>query len=311
MHKSRTRPPLLLLLPLLFGACATVPAAAPAPSPDPAYAAEIRAFRAQHLKALKADGGWLQLCGLHWLKEGEQSLGSSPEADHRLGEGGPGIIGRMRLAGGRVRFTADAGLPAVDQQGRAVRELELRSDEDPGGPDKLAAGPFTFFIIIRGGKPAIRVYDKHCPNLKRFAGIQAYKPDPTWRKPARFVPYARSKTVTLTTRVNTRVDAQAPGKLCFDHAGAEHCLNALAEDQSKEFFIVFGDKTNGKETYGGGRFLSAPIPRAGEDATVLDFNKAVIPPCAITDFATCPIPRPENRLPFPVRAGEQRAGGGH
>ena len=37
---------------------------------------------------------------------------------------------------------------------------------------------------------------------------------------------------------------------------------------------------------------------------VLDFNKAINPPCAFTEFATCPLPLKENRLPVRIEAGE-------
>lgn len=37
---------------------------------------------------------------------------------------------------------------------------------------------------------------------------------------------------------------------------------------------------------------------------VLDFNKAYNPPCAFTDFATCPLPPRQNRLPVRIEAGE-------
>ncbi|MEY2783891.1 MAG: hypothetical protein RL277_94, partial [Planctomycetota bacterium] len=36
------------------------------------------------------------------------------------------------------------------------------------------------------------------------------------------------------------------------------------------------------------------------------FNQAYNPPCSFTHFATCPLPPPENRLPFAVPAGERR-----
>jgi uncharacterized protein (DUF1684 family) len=39
--------------------------------------------------------------------------------------------------------------------------------------------------------------------------------------------------------------------------------------------------------------------------TILDFNYAYNPPCAYTEFATCPIPPKSNRLPFAVHAGEK------
>ena len=40
----------------------------------------------------------------------------------------------------------------------------------------------------------------------------------------------------------------------------------------------------------------------------LDFNKAKNPPCAFTDFATCPLPPAANRLLLAVTAGELDSG---
>ena len=71
-----------------------------------------------------------------------------------------------------------------------------------------------------------------------------------------------------------------------------------------EVFFVFRDRTSGRETYGAGRFLKVPAPAGGKIR--LDFNRAYNPPCAFTPFATCPLPPPENWLPFPVIAGEKK-----
>jgi hypothetical protein len=70
---------------------------------------------------------------------------------------------------------------------------------------------------------------------------------------------------------------------------------------------VFGDYTNGVKTYGAGRFLYAKKPKEG-NKLVLDFNKSYNPPCAFTDFATCPLPPDQNKLPFEVLAGELKYG---
>ena len=42
-----------------------------------------------------------------------------------------------------------------------------------------------------------------------------------------------------------------------------------------------------------------------EGRVTLDFNRAVNLPCAYTDFATCPLPPAENRLPIAIEAGEK------
>ena len=38
---------------------------------------------------------------------------------------------------------------------------------------------------------------------------------------------------------------------------------------------------------------------------VIDFNKAVNPPCAFSVYATCPLPPRENILPVAIAAGER------
>ena len=37
---------------------------------------------------------------------------------------------------------------------------------------------------------------------------------------------------------------------------------------------------------------------------MIDFNKAVNPPCAFTPYATCPLPPRQNWLPVRIDAGE-------
>ncbi|MGO9779160.1 MAG: DUF1684 domain-containing protein [Streptosporangiaceae bacterium] len=49
-----------------------------------------------------------------------------------------------------------------------------------------------------------------------------------------------------------------------------------------------------------------PVEAPAADGTVtLDFNRAVNLPCAYTEFASCPLPPAENRLPIAVEAGEK------
>jgi uncharacterized protein (DUF1684 family) len=72
----------------------------------------------------------------------------------------------------------------------------------------------------------------------------------------------------------------------------------------EDLFFIFKDLTSRQETYGAGRFLHAPVPKDG--LVDLDFNRAYNPPCAFTDFATCPLPVKENQLPVRIPAGEMR-----
>lgn len=72
---------------------------------------------------------------------------------------------------------------------------------------------------------------------------------------------------------------------------------------------MFADGTSGHETYGAGRFLYIPLPTDGH--ALVDFNRAFNPPCALSDFATCPLPPWQNRLKVRIDAGEKKYAGGH
>ena len=68
--------------------------------------------------------------------------------------------------------------------------------------------------------------------------------------------------------------------------------------------VNFTDKTTGKVTYPAGRFLY--VDKIKEGNYSIDFNKATCPPCAYTDFATCPLPPANNRLDVEILAGEKK-----
>ncbi len=68
--------------------------------------------------------------------------------------------------------------------------------------------------------------------------------------------------------------------------------------------LVFGDETNGSETYGSGRFLFVQL-RDDEGSVTLDFNRAFVPPCGFSAQYNCPLPPASNRFPLPIRAGEK------
>ena len=69
-------------------------------------------------------------------------------------------------------------------------------------------------------------------------------------------------------------------------------------------FLVFADRTSGKETYGAARFVYTEPPKDGK--VIIDFNKAYNPPCAFTPYATCPLPTQQNRMDARVTAGEKK-----
>lgn len=71
-------------------------------------------------------------------------------------------------------------------------------------------------------------------------------------------------------------------------------------------FLPFTDRTNNKETYGGGRYIDLNTSAIVDGKLQLDFNKAYNPYCAYSDGYRCPIPPEENDLPIAIEAGEKR-----
>jgi uncharacterized protein (DUF1684 family) len=113
--------------------------------------------------------------------------------------------------------------------------------------------------------------------------------------------------MTFETVIGGTDAMDSPGYVTFEHGGQTYKLQAASEDH--QLFFVIRDQTSGKTTYGL-RFLYSDV--AADGTVVLDFNEAENPPCAFTPYATCPLPPPQNRLSFPVTAGELKyEGGGH
>jgi len=98
------------------------------------------------------------------------------------------------------------------------------------------------------------------------------------------------------------------GKFTFEVDGQEATLVIYSDAHGHEFFIPFKDKTNGKETYGAGRYLDNHRPGvehlAGKRFEI-DFNFAYNPYCAYSPAFSCPLPPAENWLAVPIRAGEK------
>jgi uncharacterized protein (DUF1684 family) len=280
----RALPRLLAAIALLLAATPmTLQAAAPAD-----FAADWKAWHDRRESRLRAPDGWLALVGLHWLKPGANRI-----------DGLPGVFA---LEGGRVTLSAAAG-DGYQLDGAPVTARALASDAAEK-PDRLRLGDRTVQVIQRGDLVALRVWDARSPVRTGFQGIPCYPPDPRWRLEARWEAYPAPRTVEIPAVAGPPQQAVAPGRAHFVVDGKEYALEPTLEDG--DLFFVFRDATSRTDTYGAGRFLTAAAPAGGK--VVLDFNRAVNPPCAFTPHATCPLPEPYNVLPLRIEAGEKRYG---
>jgi uncharacterized protein (DUF1684 family) len=184
-----------------------------------------------------------------------------------------------------------------------VSSLALAPDSS-GNPTVLASGTLRFFVIERAGNLGVRVRDLANPHRTGFRGLSYFPVSTDWVFDARFEPYQPAHRIKIINILGMEQEYESPGAVVFVKNGREWRLDGVLEQPGdRELFIMFADATSGQETYGGGRFLYVPLPSTGHAR--LDFNKAYNPPCALNDFATCPLPPPQNRLKLRVEAGEK------
>jgi uncharacterized protein len=166
----------------------------------------------------------------------------------------------------------------------------------------FTSGSLEWYIIRRDTRLGIRLRDLNSPAIKEFKGVDRYPVDPAYRIEATFEPADSAHTIDITNVLGQTTPQSSPGTLVFTLHGREHRLDALEEDD--KLFIIFGDETSGKDTYGGGRFVYTGKPNA-ENKVYIDFNKTHNPPCVFTPYATCPLPPAQNILKVAVEAGEK------
>jgi len=269
---------------------------------ETSYRASIEQWRAQHESELKADGGWLTVSGLFWLKDGINRVGSN-QANEIVLPRGPAELGSFELHQGKTIFRGAPGV-AVKLNGQPAGAVApLKSDAD-GKPDKIQYDAFTMFVIHRGDRDAIRFKDTESESRKAFTGLHWFPVKENYRVIAKFVPYQPQKMLTIPNILGETEQDPSPGYVAFTLNGQSLRLDPVQEDD--QLFFIFHDLTSGKETYPAGRFLYTDLPKNGE--VVMDFNQAENPPCAFTAYATCPLPPKQNRLPVRVEAGELNYG---
>lgn len=269
------------------------------------HEAAIDDWRQQRLEGLTAENGWLSLIGLFWLEEGLNTVGSEPGSDVLLPTPkAPPRVGTLTLKGDQVRLEVAENV-AVTQEGAKVAALDLAVDTS-GSPSILDLGDLQFFVIHRSGRYGLRVRDRSHPARFDFPGLEHFPIDSQWQITGRLETHDPPRTIPIPNVLGQVNPRESPGTAVFEIGGESYRLAAL-QGPNHSLYLIFGDQTSGRETYGGGRFLySEPVQADG--SVVLDFNKAYNPPCAFTDYATCPLPPRQNKLEVRIEAGEKSYG---
>jgi uncharacterized protein len=167
----------------------------------------------------------------------------------------------------------------------------------------------------RNGKNIKLMYGESTPllpeQLKDFKGLKYFEPYLKYKVEGKLVKDDKQDIVLMKTSTEREPAYVRYGVVYFKIDTFDLKLavfqNKKMLDLSQDtnlLFVPFRDGTNGKETYGGGRYFDCEIPLTG-NTILLDFNKAYNPYCAYNPRFSCVIPPEENRLKIGIEAGEK------
>jgi len=255
------------------------------------YEADLTAWKAKRLAALKAPNGWLNIIGRTWLEAGTVTVGSDPNSGIVL-SAGPALLGTLTQAeSGEVDFAPADGTPTV------------HLTPNKKHPPHFVLHGLYVEVTTLNGVNALRVRDTHSTAPDELEPLRYFATDPSWRIEAKWVPYEAPRGLTVNTTKDIETDVEVTHKAVFEKDGKTWELIATHGTPESPQFVI-RDLTSRDDTYPASRFLF------GENVTdttiTLDFNKAINPPCAFTDYAVCPLPPAENVMPIRIEAGEKR-----
>lgn len=209
---------------------------------------------------------------------------------------------RMHMDGSKVTLTS--AFATVTVNGKRVTTPRTLTTEDT-----LAWNGLTATVITRtGNRTFLRVADPHSPNLQAFHGLKFYPVDAHYRIEAKWVPYTTPHTLRMGTVTGDVLELPCPGYAEFTLNGITVRLEPY-ESVHESLAFLFRDGTGLNATYGAGRELEVNRPSNGLKASgtvILDFNRAFNPPCAYTEYGTCPLAPAQNRFRAEIPAGEKR-----
>jgi uncharacterized protein (DUF1684 family) len=227
------------------------------------------------------------------LIDDEQSVWGVPGRWAPLPEGESGI-----------RVIADAADGIRIDGGLVDGEAVVRGKDDPHPSAIVFSDTLSGFVIHQeNGGYALRVFDARSEAIQDFGGIDVFDYDPSWVITADWAENPEGTTLGfehLKDEGSTR-EQVLPGRITFARDGVDYDLAAFKSGRALQ--LVFADATSGDSTYSVGRFL---FVAPNDDGTItLDFNRAVLPPCAFSYAFNCPLPPKQNRFPVAITAGEK------
>jgi len=277
------------------------------------YIAEWRQWHDDRIKDLNRPYGFLSVVSQDWLAEAEPFTSEF-------------VPGQWLLEDGEIYYHPDPERVAKKEFLIVDGKEAMGRTHIPHGYNKnsgTGSGVALFYkelevetitrVNSRGETiHAIRVRDPQEAARKRFDDIRSFPLSEDWLVPARFrtseielhnVPTVDDSVyeASFTTGfIELTINGQAFSLEVSGHRAGSQSTGYF----SNYCYVHFGDRTNGKETYGGGRIIKFADQAELEAMTALDFNRAVSFPCALSTFVACPSTPAGSRLPFRIEAGE-------
>jgi uncharacterized protein (DUF1684 family) len=284
-------------------------------STTPNYIESINEWHKLREAELKSPKGWLNLEGLFWLHKGVNTFGISKNNDcvyenpHPSDVFFPDHLGNFIFEGDSVMWESlDKYMVKVNNQDMPLKSKVCIFNANGLSSDMswiMSGASFTWTIIKREDKIGVRFRNLKSDNVSSFKGIAHFPINEKFKIKAFLQPPIETYLM-ISNVLGQQVASKNAGKLQFTYQGKPYSLDVIDEGE-EQLFITFGDATSGATTYSAGRFIYINKPDA-KGNTFIDFNQAFNPPCAFTKFATCPLPPPQNSLPFAITAGEKNYG---
>ncbi|HEY0261002.1 MAG TPA: DUF1684 domain-containing protein [Lacisediminihabitans sp.] len=237
--------------------------------------------------------GSLALVNTQWI-DSEQTIWGVPGTWAPLPKGESGLL-----------LTAEAS-DHILVDGVLVDGSAAVRGKDAESPSEIVFSETVtgFVIASEEGTYALRVFDADSEGIRQFGSIDVFLYNPDWVVTATFTEIPGGTTVGfehLKDDGKTR-ELPVPGTITFTKDGVDYDLAAFKAGRALQ--LVFSDATSGDSTYSVGRFLFVAPNRDG--SITLDFNRAVLPPCAFSYAFNCPMPPKQNRFSVPIEAGEKQ-----
>ena len=175
--------------------------------------------------------------------------------------------------------------------------------------DILQSGRFSIALYPSENKITALVFDADSRAVKDFEKLARFEANPSFAVTAKIEKFEVPEAIELVTGRQQFKQRFKYAKLKFKIDGTDLELTAykyaLEGEHSKMLFMPFTDKTSGKHSYGGGRYLVVDEPEKGNEIEI-DFNLVTNPLCAYAAIYNCIVPTRENKLSIKILAGEKK-----